>query len=151
MNIKTIGLMLVLMALLLVLWNEIGTAPFLFIIAWILLIEAIIFTKKKDYFDVFMKFMNPKTYKILVDKGNEFFQKNRKWNIIGMYGGSAILFLSSFINYLTGKMTDDTIPELNTGGLIIIGIAVVTRRDNPGQIRLIHPGKLHKQSATALL
>ena len=124
MNIKMMGLILGLLVLFLIGMIKIGIAPMIFIIAWILLIEAIIFTVKNHYFDAFIKFMNPKTYKILVDKGNEFFQKNRKWNIIGMYGGSAILFLSSFIYYLTGKMTDDTVHKLNTGGLISICIVV---------------------------
>ena len=41
-----------------------------------------------------------------------------------MYGGSALMFFISFINCLTGKMTEDTVPKLNTGGLSSIGIAV---------------------------
>ena len=124
MNIKMMGLILGLLVLFLIGMIKIGIAPMIFIIAWILLIEAIIFTVKNHYFDAFIKFMNPKTYKILVDKGNEFFQKNRKWTIIGMYGGSAILFLSSFINYLIDKMTDNLVPRDYTGGLISICIVV---------------------------
>ena len=72
MNIKMIGLMLVLLVLLLIGWAKIGLAPTLFICAWIILIEAIIFTIRKDYHDAQMKFLNPKSYKILEGKEEGF-------------------------------------------------------------------------------
>lgn len=124
MNIKMIGLMLVLLVLLLIGWAKIGLAPTLFICAWIILIEAIIFTIRKDYHDAQMKFLNPKSYKILEGKEEGFVLKHRKWSIISLFCSSALMFFISIIIYLTYKMTEDTIPGPNTEGFIGIGIII---------------------------
>jgi hypothetical protein len=122
MNLKMIGLMLVLLALLIIGWYKIGLALTLFIFAWISLIDALISNKKEGYYDAFMKFMNPKFYKKLEGKGEEFVLKNRKWSIRSLYGLSACIFFNSFMMYLIGKMTDDRVSGHNIEVIISIGI-----------------------------
>lgn len=78
-------------------YNTVGTGITLLIFAIIFLIQAILFSFKTEYYDKFLRFMNPGLYSVYSEKGSNFIRKKRRLNIISYYILSAVTGFNAFM------------------------------------------------------
>lgn len=94
MSIKSFGVMTLLIAMIFLMYNTVGVGITTLILAIIFLIEAVLFSIKKDYYDKFLCFMRPRLYNVYKEKGSEFIRKKRRVDIMSYY----LLFIVTGLN-----------------------------------------------------
>ncbi|MHB8074378.1 hypothetical protein [Desulfosporosinus fructosivorans] len=126
MNLKSIGISASLLLILFLMFNTVGTGITTLILAIIFLVQAIIFSIKKEFYDKFLSIMNPGLYSLYIEKGSDFIRKKRRMNIVAYYFLAAITgFNASMQLRLMSKI--DTKPifslrEFLPLGLVILGL-----------------------------
>lgn len=126
MNLKPVGISALLLLLIFFMYDTVGTGITTLILAIIFLVQAILFSIKTEYYDKFLRFMNPGLYSAYSEKGSDFIRKKRRMNIISYYLLSAITGFNAFtqIRLMT---TIDTRPlfslrESLPFALVILGV-----------------------------
>lgn len=97
MSLKAVGIMMVMLITFFLLYNTFGMGIANLIISILLLLQAIVFSIKDEYYDKFLKFMNPRLYNVYCQKGSVYIRKTRKMNIIFNYLISIITGFNAFI------------------------------------------------------
>lgn len=95
---RTVIIMIFLLALFLGLYTTLGIGITMFIISGMYFIMATLFTIKKEYYHKYLSFVNPKYKNISDEKGEKFKKKNRITNIISDYILSVVMFFNGMIN-----------------------------------------------------
>jgi len=96
MNLKSVGMLALLLLIVFSMSNTLGTGITLLIFAIIFLVQAILFSIKTEYYDKFLSFTNPGLYSAYSEKGSDFIRKKRRMNIISYYLFSAITGFNAF-------------------------------------------------------
>ena len=126
MNLKSVGILALLLAIFYLMYNTVGLGITTLIISIILLVQAILFSIKAEYYDKFLNFMNPGLYSSYNEKGSDFIRKKRRMNIISYYILSVITGFNAFMQIrLMTKI--DTRPLLSLReflpfALVILGV-----------------------------
>ena len=128
MNLKSFSISALLLLIVISMYNFIGIGITVLIFAIIFLVQAILFSIKPEYYDKFLRFMNPRLYSAYSDKGSDFIRKKRKMNIISYYLLSAITGFNGFTQIRLMKI--DTRPifslrETLAFGLFILGLIII--------------------------
>jgi len=129
MNLKSVGTSALLLLIIFLMYNTVGTGITLLIFAIIFLIQAILFSIKIEYYDKFLSFMNPGLYSAYSEKGSDFIRKKRRMNIISYYLLSAVTGFNAFMQIrLMSKI--DTRPlfslrEILPFALVILGVIFI--------------------------
>lgn len=97
MNLKSVGIMALLLVVISLMYSTLGIGITIVILAIIFLIQAILFSIKTEYYDKFLSFMNPVLYSLYNEKGSDFIRKKRRSNIICYYILSVITGFNAFI------------------------------------------------------
>lgn len=121
MNLKSVGIMALLLVVISLMYITLGIGITTLILAIIFLIKAVLFSIKKDYHDKFLSFMNPGLYSAYNEKGNDFMRKKRRSNIICYYILSVITGFNAFIQIkLMPKI--DTRPVFSLGEFLALAL-----------------------------
>lgn len=97
MNLRSVGIVALLLLIIFTMYNTVGIGISILIFAIILLIQAILFSIKPEYYDKYLSFMNPGLYSAYSEKGNDFIRKKRRMNIISYYILSALTGFNAFM------------------------------------------------------
>ncbi|MBI6873488.1 hypothetical protein [Clostridium aciditolerans] len=97
MNLKSIGIMALLLVVISLIYNTVGIGITTLILAIIFLIQAVLFSIKTEYYDKFLSFMNPRLYSAYNEKGSDFINKKRRMQIICYYILSVVTGFNAFI------------------------------------------------------
>lgn len=123
MNLKSVGIMALLLIIIFTMFNTLGTGITTLTFATILLVQAILFSIKTEYYDKFLGFMNPGLYSAYSEKGSDFIRKKRRMNIIGYYFLSVAIGFNAFMQ-LRLMTTIDTRPLFNLRELLPITLII---------------------------
>ena len=126
MNLKSLGILTLLLGIFYLMYNSVGLGVTTCLLSIILLVQAIIFSFKPEYYDRFLRFMNPGLYSSYSKKGSEFIRKKRRMNIISYYILSAVTGLNAFmqIRVMTKiNIRPFSLREFSTFVPVILGIA----------------------------
>jgi len=130
MNLKSVGICALLLLIISLMYSTIGVGITLLIFAIMFLAMAILFSIKLEYYDKFLRFVNPGLYSAYSEKGSDFIRKKRIMNIIGYYIISAITAFNAFMQIkLMNKM--NTKPLFNFSeflpfALVVLGGMLIT-------------------------
>ena len=97
MNLKSVGIAALLLLIIFLMYNTVGTGITTLILAIIFLVQAILFSIKTEYYDKYLSFMNPGLYSAYSQKGSDFIRKKRRMNIISYYILSAVTGFNAFM------------------------------------------------------
>jgi uncharacterized membrane protein YbhN (UPF0104 family) len=126
MNLKPVGISALLLFIIFFMYNTVGTGITTLILATIILIQAILFSIKTEYYDKFLSFMNPGLYSAYCEKGSDFIRKKRRMNIISYYLISAIIGFNAFMQIRLMTKIDTrplfSLREFLTFALVILGV-----------------------------
>lgn len=122
MSLKSVGIMILILTALYLIINTFGIGIATVVISILFLIQAIVFSIKSEYYDSFLKFMNPQLYNAYSDKNSDFNRKTRKTNIISCYILSAIMGFNAFIQF-TSKI--DSRNMFNIKGVLVFGVITI--------------------------
>lgn len=126
MNLKSVGISALLLLIIFFMFNSVGIGITTLIVAVVLLVQAILFSIKIEYYDKFLSFTNPGLYSAYSEKGSDFIRKKRKMNIISYYILSAITGFNAFTQIrLMNKIDTSSLFSLRESlplVLVIIGV-----------------------------
>lgn len=126
MNLKSVSIMALQLLIIFLMFNTLGTGITTLILAIILLVQAILFSIKTEYYDKFLRFMNPGLYSAYIEKGSDFIRKKRRMNIISYYLISAITGINAFMQLKLRPPLDTrhlfSLREFFPFTLVIIGL-----------------------------
>lgn len=130
MGLKTISIMVLILLIWFLLNNFLGNGITTLIFTIIFLVQAIVFTIKSEYYDRFLKFMNPGQYNVYIEKGDDFIRKKRKMNIVSYYILAVIMGFNAFMQIrLANKMDTRNLLDAKEfilfAGVIIIIILII--------------------------
>lgn len=130
MNLKSVGISALLLLIIFLMYNTIGAGITILILAIILLVQAILFSIKPEYYDKFLSFMNPGLYSAYSEKGSDFIRKKRRMTIIGYYFGSAVTGFNAFMEIKLMTKIDTrplfSLSEFLPFALVILGVIFLT-------------------------
>lgn len=97
MNIKSVGILTLLLVIFYLMYNTVGLGITTLILSIILLVQAILFSIKNEYYDKFLSLINPGLYSSYSEKGSDFIKKKRRMNIISYYILSAVTGFNAYM------------------------------------------------------
>ncbi len=97
MNVKQVGIFLLLLLSMSLLYSILGPGITILILAIIFFSLTILFTFKIESYEKYLKFMNPRLYNAYKEKGSDFMRKKRITNIISYYILSALTGFNAFM------------------------------------------------------
>lgn len=113
MNLKSVGILALLLVIVFFMYNTIGAGITTLIFAIIFLVQAVLFSIKVEYYDKFLSFMNPGLYSVYIRKGSDFIREKRKMNIISYYILSVITGFNAFMQIrLMAKIDTESVFSL---------------------------------------
>lgn len=124
MNLKSVGIMALLLVVISLMYNTLGIGVTTLILAIIFLIQAVLFSIKTEYYDKFLSFTNPGLYSVYNEKGSDFIRKKRRSNIICYYILSVITGFNAFIQIrLMSKI--DTRPVFSLREFLVFALVAL--------------------------
>lgn len=103
MSLVSLVYMIFILIIYLLLYTILGSGFTFLLVAFILLVQAILFTIRPMFYDRYLSLINPKMYDVLIKKAEDFIKKRRKANIVGLYIISILMGFNGTLQLVLGS------------------------------------------------